>query len=176
MSRLADFLVRSSVPFIVVAAKHIPSLSDLDDSERAEFESWSLAGLLRDDSGKPLLVYHGGGEEVSDTDWWTTDRRNTREFGPITTCAYLRMTHPAHEDDLVAIYNETFDTDYADWGDLEEELDTTPADFMEDNSTYFDAVRRKHDGFIIWDDSLQFPGLAYRVFDVDINAWILGTF
>ena len=157
------------------ASSHkIPSLDDLDEAERAEFDRWSLAGLIRDDAGKPLLLFHGGNEELRDDDWWTPDLRNTREFGYITHCAYLRMLHPATEDDLVDIYNDTFGTDLG-WVEIEDETDTTPADFLEQNHIYFDAVRKKHDGFIIFDNSLEFPGPAYRVFDVDTDAWVLGT-
>jgi len=159
----------------ITAANHrIPSLEDLDEAELAEFERWSLAGLIRDEVGKPLLLFHGGDEELRDDDWWTPDLRNTREFGHITHCAYLRMNNPAHEEDLVAIYNELFATEY-DWDDLLDVMDTTPADFLEQNQLYFEAVRKNHDGFIIFDNSLEHPGLAYRVFDVDTDAWVLGT-
>ena len=174
LAKLKNLLASLSANEATAASHRIPSLDDLDEAERAEFDRWSLAGLIRDDSGKPLLLFHGGNEELRDDDWWTPDLRNTREFGYITHCAYLRMNNPAREEALVDSYNKLFGTEY-DWDDLLDVMDTTPADFLEQNQMYFEAVRKDYDGFIIFDNSLEHPGLAYRVFDVDTDAWVLGT-
>ena len=178
---VASVLSRRNVPHVVIPDRRKVRVPAVPEEDRAEFEDWALSGIITDpnDEDKPLVLYHGGGGELDDTDWWTPDIRNTREFGHHVHIAYLRMSRPADEEDLCAAHNKLFGTNYT-WDELLEDEDreggpSTLADFLEVSPRYFDEVRRNHDGFVIsCDDTLQFPGPSYRVFDID-DVWVLGT-
>ncbi len=132
-----------------------------------DLSSWFGNSQVLDHNEEPMPCYHGTGRNFDEFDsgWWSPNIKTAKEFGHKIYKAYLKIERPAEEEDLVAAYNELFDTNFTDYHDAGEDAYTTLADYVAENPKFRALLISKgYDGLCVFDDTNHNEGTVYVPF------------